>query len=314
IHATNRTSIPSVHYIVDAVECLKEAYAIYAEDNDKAKLYSELFQEKHPETEWNVVVGYTAAHIKSQWFVETSVSDDFANTLVLIRWRWVTLIVVLINAFFYVSFAGLWMLDAWLSGDFNATKQENFCVEATRHFAGYLLLSIETITTTGYGYFYPTDHCQIAWIILTLSTIVMILIDGAFISVVFLKICKPPRKDGLSLISKKAVICLRNGKLCLIFRINDNLNKHTIDSKVTAHFIDKTTTEMQNTSYLSEEIFWGYRFRSCMEFDENLQKYRIYEHNLFKISPCDTSLCSAKRLKAIKCELNGNNNKLCENS
>jgi hypothetical protein len=64
-----------VHYIVDAVECLKEAFLVYTEPFDKAKLYSELFQEKHNETEWNVVIGYSAAHVKSQWYVETSVTD-----------------------------------------------------------------------------------------------------------------------------------------------------------------------------------------------------------------------------------------------
>lgn len=61
--------------MVDAVECLKEAYSVYTEPLDRAKLYAELFYEKHNETEWNVVVGYSAAHINSKWFVETTVTN-----------------------------------------------------------------------------------------------------------------------------------------------------------------------------------------------------------------------------------------------
>lgn len=133
-------------------------------------------------------------------------TKDFANTLVALRWRWVTVLVILTNFCFYVIFAGLWMFDAWLSGDFKATKKSKFCIDAARTFTGYLLLSIETITTTGYGYLYPTENCYLAWFILTLSTIVMVLIDGAFISVVFLKICKPLRKDVLTLFSRKCVV------------------------------------------------------------------------------------------------------------
>jgi hypothetical protein len=135
-------------------------------------------------------------------------TKDFANTLVLIRWRWVILFVILANSFFYLCFAGLWMFDAWLSGDLDGTKTGNFCIKATRHFTGYLLLSVETITTTGYGYLYPSEHCYLALAILILSTLVMIFIDGAFISVVFLKICKPPKKNTFTLFSKKAVVSL----------------------------------------------------------------------------------------------------------
>lgn len=74
IHATNRTSTPNIHYIVDAVECLKEAYTVYPDDLSRAKLYVQLFEDKHPETQWNVVIGYTVAQISSQWYVETTVS------------------------------------------------------------------------------------------------------------------------------------------------------------------------------------------------------------------------------------------------
>lgn len=126
-------------------------------------------------------------------------SKDLANTLVSIRWRWVTILVILVNGLFYVLFGGLWMLDAYLSGDFDTRKRENFCIENANSFGDYLLLSIETLTTTGYGYFSPSENCTFAWLTLVLSMIIIILLDGAFISMVYLKICKPEKRDGLQI-------------------------------------------------------------------------------------------------------------------
>ncbi|KAJ3642429.1 hypothetical protein Zmor_025219 [Zophobas morio] len=94
IHATNKTSVPSIHYVIDAVDCLKQAYTVYSDSSDRTQVYAELFQEKHNETGWNVVAGYTAAYIKSKWYIEASVTNgkyqdskkdsDFKSTLYLI--------------------------------------------------------------------------------------------------------------------------------------------------------------------------------------------------------------------------------------
>ena len=58
------------------------------------------------------------------------------------------------------------------------------------------------------------------------------------------------------------------------------------------------------TSYLNEEILWGFRFKSCMEYDEKVQRYVVNEQDIFKLMPCDTPLCSASTLKKIQTELN----------
>ncbi|KYB25424.1 inward rectifier potassium channel 2 [Tribolium castaneum] len=290
-------------------------------------------------------------HLPSKYLRFTK---DLATTLVQVRWRWVTLFVTLSNAFFYLIFAGLWMLDAWLSGDF--AKTQDLCIQSNKHFTSYLLLSIESITTTGYGYLYPSDHCKIAWIILTLNTFAMILLDGAFTSIVILKICKPLKREFDSIFSRNAVLSLRNGKLCLILRISDHLNKHLISPEIKLYFVSDNF-ELQEleihsdtmllwpsdivheigeesplwalsprdffqnrfeifvtvsgsslitnqfatsqTSYINEEIRWGFRFKSCFEYDQKLQRY-VMSGDVFKLEPCDTPLCSAKKLKEIK--------------
>ncbi|EFA10603.1 uncharacterized protein LOC103314373 [Tribolium castaneum] len=75
VQATNNTQVPSVTYIVSAVECLEEAYSIYDNDEDRATLYAALFEEKHNGS-WNVIVGYTAVFVHSDIYVETMVTGE----------------------------------------------------------------------------------------------------------------------------------------------------------------------------------------------------------------------------------------------
>lgn len=133
---------------------------------------------------------------------------DLWNTLVNMRWRWLMLTVSLINVIAYFLFAELFLLDAWISGDFTSAYNNNKCINGVHNFTSFFMLGIETITTTGYGYFHPTENCVLVWFILTFSTLVTIFIDGAFISVVYVKISRPAYTINYSLFSKKAVVCI----------------------------------------------------------------------------------------------------------
>lgn len=62
-------------------------------------------------------------------------------------------------------------------------------------------------------------------------------------------------------------------------------------------------TSISKTSYLNEEILWGYRFKNCIDFEEKQKTYKINESYLFKVAPCDTPLCSAKILEGIQNEV-----------
>lgn len=129
---------------------------------------------------------------------------DLWHTLVNMRWRWIMLIVGLVNVSAYLIFAIFFWYDAWLSGDFADTKNHKTCIKGTSNFASFFMLGIETITTTGYGYFHPTEYCKLVFVILTCSTIVTIFIDGAFISVVYAKFTRPT--VNWNIFSKKAVV------------------------------------------------------------------------------------------------------------
>lgn len=59
----------------------------------------------------------------------------------------------------------------------------------------------------------------------------------------------------------------------------------------------------KRTSYSNSDIYWGQRFRPCVDYDEALQAY-IVDYKKFKQTvPFDTPLCSAKKLANIEREV-----------
>lgn len=136
--------------------------------------------------------------------------SDFWNTLVNMRWRWLLLVIALINVTIYMTFGLLFLLDAWVSGDFEKPMGNVTCLRGMNNFTSYFMLGIETITTAGNGYFRPSEFCYFVFIIFICSTLMTIFIDGAFLSVVYAKFGHPTYK--LTIFSKRAVVCL---KICI---------------------------------------------------------------------------------------------------
>lgn len=129
---------------------------------------------------------------------------DLGNTLLNIRWRWIMTALCLVNFASFFLFGLLWMLIAYISGDFSE-KTQDLCIINTKTLTGYILLSIETMLTIGYGYRYPTEKCIIGWIVPFLQALVSVGIQGILVSAVYVKISKPFTKNSLSIFSKKAV-------------------------------------------------------------------------------------------------------------
>lgn len=130
---------------------------------------------------------------------------DLANTLIHTRWRWILLSLFLANAVAYIIFAFMWMFISVWNGDHQITDVSKKCVEGTTTFTGYLLLSIETLTTIGFGEIYPVD-CHEGWVILTLQELVGVAIQGALVSAVYVKLAKPYNDLPLNLFSRRCVV------------------------------------------------------------------------------------------------------------
>lgn len=96
---------------------------------------------------------------------------------------------------------------AHVSGDFEPDNKEP-CVVNTKTFTGYLLLSIESITSIGYGYRYPTESCKEVWLIHVFQALCNIALQGILVSAVYVKITMPVKKVLHCIFSKSAVVSI----------------------------------------------------------------------------------------------------------
>lgn len=163
------------------------------------------------------------------------------------QWRFV--ITVFAMSFFvcWIFFAGLWYLIAYAHGDLTVDEKTGerlsdgpvSCVEGATTFAGFLLLSIETQVSIGFGEKYPNEECPEAIFLMVVQIVTGIAIEGAMVGIVYVKMVRPPRKSSDMKFSKKAVVCQRDTKLCLLFRVCDANEVHVVESRVHAYWFEE---------------------------------------------------------------------------
>lgn len=136
---------------------------------------------------------------------------------------------------FVLTYFGSWLLFAilfyiigWAHGDLEFDEEtgqrlgdgREECIRGGLNFAGFFLLSVESQVSTGYGERYPTEECPEAIFLLIVQLTIGVAIDAFMVGVVYVKAIRPPKYSDFKF-SKKAVICQRDRKLCLIFRVAD---------------------------------------------------------------------------------------------
>ncbi|XP_053691945.1 ATP-sensitive inward rectifier potassium channel 11-like [Sabethes cyaneus] len=172
---------------------------------------------------------------------------DLVTTLVEEQWRYTLTVFALSFFCSWMLFAILWYLIAYAHGDldFDPETGERLgdgalpCVEGATSFAAFLLFSIETQVSTGYGAKTPTEECPEALFLLIVQIIVGLVIDASMVGIVYAKMVRPPKKISDMKFSKKAVICQRDGKLCFIFRLCDLKQQHAIETKISAVMLEQ---------------------------------------------------------------------------
>ncbi|CAH0759541.1 unnamed protein product [Diatraea saccharalis] len=164
---------------------------------------------------------------------------DIVNTVINSKWRFLLLSVVLAHFVFWFIFAGIWYAVAMSYKDDDG---RDHCVNGTSSFAGLLMMSVETQMTIGYGVRFPNEECPEAIIIMVLEIVAGTALSGGLISLLFTKMVRPNRHVTDVGFSKKAAVCLRDGQLCLQFRVWDLTNIHIIASTITAYMLKPIRT------------------------------------------------------------------------
>lgn len=189
--------------------------------------------------------------------------QDIFTTLVDTQWRWTLLCFTLSFLLSWLGFALIWWLIAFTHGDFDekhlpgAQTDSNWspCIYNIYSFTSCFLFSIETQHTIGYGSRTMTEECPEAIFVMCIQSLAGVMIQAFMVGIVFAKMTRPKQRTQTLLFSRNAVICQRDGELCLMFRVGDMRKSHIIGATVRAQIIrSRTTKEGEFLSQNQQEL------------------------------------------------------------
>ncbi|XP_074553383.1 ATP-sensitive inward rectifier potassium channel 12 [Halichoeres trimaculatus] len=177
---------------------------------------------------------------KSQRYI-----SDIFTTCVDIRWRYMFLMFSLAFVVSWLTFGLAFWVIGLLHGDMDHIGDENFtpCVTQVNTFVAAFLFSIETQTTIGYGARCVTEECPAAVFMVVFQSIMGCIIDAFMIGAIMAKMARPKKRAETLLFSHNAVIALRDGKLCLMFRVANLRKSHIVEAHVRAQLVKPRFTE-----------------------------------------------------------------------
>ncbi|XP_066568944.1 ATP-sensitive inward rectifier potassium channel 14 [Amia ocellicauda] len=119
----------------------------------------------------------------------------------------------------------------------SAPSSPSPCFLQVRSFLSAFLLSLETQTSIGYGFRGVTEACPLAVGALALQCIVGCLLDALAVGAVLAKIAQPKRRNATLAFSQHAVVCQRDGQLCLMWRVANLRDSHLVEAHVRAQLL-----------------------------------------------------------------------------
>ncbi|KAM9310352.1 ATP-sensitive inward rectifier potassium channel 14 [Pholidichthys leucotaenia] len=192
--------------------------------------------------------------------------NDLFTTCVDIRWRWMLVIFTLSFLLSWLLFGFAFWLIASAHGDLSIqltpssgsspgsgeagsggvsgreTMVEEPCFLQVNSFMAAFLFSLETQTSIGYGFRSVTEECPLAVVAVVLQCIVGCIIDAFIIGAVMAKIAKPKKRNETLVFSETAVVAMRDGKLCMMWRVGNLRKSHLVEAHVRAQLLKSRVT------------------------------------------------------------------------
>ncbi|XP_053307832.1 G protein-activated inward rectifier potassium channel 4-like [Spea bombifrons] len=170
---------------------------------------------------------------------------DIFTTLVDLKWRFNLLVFTMVYTITWIFFGFIWWLIAYIRGDLDHVEDNTWtpCVDKLNGFVSAFLFSIETETTIGYGYRVITDKCPEGIVLLLVQAILGSIVNAFMVGCMFVKISQPKKRAETLMFSHMAVISMRDGKLCLMFRVGDLRNSHIVEASIRAKLIKSKQTK-----------------------------------------------------------------------
>lgn len=221
---------------------------------------------------------------------------DIFTTLVDLKWRFNLFIFVLVYTVTWLFFGLMWWLIAYARGDLEHIGDDTWtpCVNNLEGFVSAFLFSIETETTIGYGYRVITDKCPEGIVLLLVQSVLGSIVNAFMVGCMFVKISQPKKRAETLVFSTNAVISMRDGRLCLMFRVGDLRNSHIVEASIRAklikskqtkegEFIPLNQTDM-NVGYDTgdDRLFLVSPLIICHEINQHSPFWEISKDNLAK--------------------------------
>ncbi|XP_062869646.1 G protein-activated inward rectifier potassium channel 2 [Trichomycterus rosablanca] len=170
---------------------------------------------------------------------------DIFTTLVDLKWRFNLFIFVLVYTVTWLFFGFMWWLIAYARGDLDHLGDQAWtpCVNNLEGFVSAFLFSIETETTIGYGYRVITDKCLEGIVLLLVQSVLGSIVNAFMVGCMFVKISQPKKRAETLVFSTNTVISMRDGRLCLMFRVGDLRNSHIVEASIRAKLIKSKQTK-----------------------------------------------------------------------
>ncbi|KAF4103467.1 ATP-sensitive inward rectifier potassium channel 14 [Onychostoma macrolepis] len=197
---------------------------------------------------------------------------DLFTTCVDIRWRWMLVVFTLSFLLSWLLFGFTFWLIAAAHGDLappassssspssvssslapletvedssraeKVAETEERCFQQVNSFMAAFLFSLETQTSIGYGFRSVTEACPLAVLAVVLQCIVGCIIDAFIIGAVMAKIAKPKKRNETLVFSDVAVVAMRDGKLCMMWRVGNLRKSHLVEAHVRAQILKPRVT------------------------------------------------------------------------
>ncbi|KAI8423444.1 hypothetical protein MSG28_012576 [Choristoneura fumiferana] len=188
--------------------------------------------------------GENVALISNVPFERIRLLNDAFHTLINLRWRWIVIGTVVVHFGIWLVFAVFWYITALAHYDFEPDPPKRACITGGKDFVTIFLASVEAQTTIGFGDRTIDEECPESIFLFVMQLILGTGLSGVLTCVVYAKLTRPEKlsRDGVGF-SKKAVISMRDGRLCLMMRAWDLNYDHIINSEFNANFINTCRTK-----------------------------------------------------------------------
>ncbi|XP_051257794.1 ATP-sensitive inward rectifier potassium channel 15 [Dicentrarchus labrax] len=170
---------------------------------------------------------------------------DIWTTVVDMKWRYKLTLFASTFVMTWFIFGVIFYFIGMGNGDFEAGLNASHvpCVMQVETLTGAFLFSLESQTTIGYGFRYISEECPLAIFTLVAQLVITglaeIFVTGAFLA----KLARPKKRAETIKFSKSAVICRRQGKLCLMVRVANMRKSLLIQCQLTGKLLHSNVTE-----------------------------------------------------------------------